>query len=45
MPLPAARDTLQSMRKHCTKAQESAGALELGKYNDFTETYVLDIDE
>jgi len=31
--------------KHCTKAQESAGTLELGKYNHFKETYVLDIDE
>jgi hypothetical protein len=30
---------------HCTKAQESAGTLELGKYNHFRETYVLDIDE
>jgi len=26
MPLPAARHILQSMRKHCTKAQESLGA-------------------
>ena len=31
--------------KHCTKAQESAGTLELGKYNHFRETYVLHIDE
>jgi len=31
--LMPARYILQSMRKHCTKAQESAGALELGKYN------------
>ena len=30
--------------KHCTKAQESAGTLELGKYYHFRETYVLDID-
>ena len=43
--LPAGRDNLQSMRKHCMKVQESAGALQLGKYNHFRETYVVDIDE
>jgi len=31
--LPEGTDTLQSTRKHCTKAQVSAGAIELGKYN------------
>jgi hypothetical protein len=31
--------------KHCTKAQESAGTLEFGKYNHLRETYVLHIDE
>jgi len=43
--LPAARYTLQSMRKRCMKAQESAGLLELGKYNHVKEAYVLDVDE
>jgi hypothetical protein len=43
--LPAARDILHSMWKHCTKAQESAGPLELVKYNHFREAYVLDVDE
>jgi len=43
--IPAARDILQSTRKHCMNAQDSAGTLELGKYNHFRETYVLDIDE
>ena len=31
--------------EHCTKARESAGTLEVGKYNHFREAYVLDIDE
>jgi len=44
MPLLAARDILQSMRKHCTKDQESPGALELGKYNHFREAHVLDVN-
>jgi len=33
------------MRKHCMKALENAGTLELGKYNHFRETYILDIDK
>jgi len=31
--------------KYCTKARESASALELVKYNHSIEAYVLDIDE
>jgi len=31
--------------KHCTKAQQSAGTVELGKYNHLREAYVLDIHE
>jgi len=31
--------------EHCTKARESANALELVKYNHFREAYVLDVDE
>jgi len=31
--------------KHCTKDQESAGTLELVKYNNFKEAYVLDVNE
>jgi len=31
--------------KHCTEHQESAGPLELDKYNHFGEAYVLDVDE
>ena len=27
------------------EAQESAGTLDLGKYNHFREAYVLDVDE
>jgi hypothetical protein len=42
--LPAARYTPQRMWKHCIKAQESAGALEWGKYNHFWKAYVLDVD-
>jgi hypothetical protein len=45
MRLPAARDIPQRMPKHCTKAQESAGALELDNYNHFTDAYMLDIKE
>jgi len=44
MTLPAARDILQSMRKHCMKAQESAGTLKLGKYNHFRDAHSLDLD-
>jgi len=33
------------MRKHCLEVQESAGILELVKYNHFGEAYVLDIEE
>jgi len=36
---------LRYSTKHCTKAQEIAGTLELGKYNHLREDYVLDIDE
>jgi hypothetical protein len=43
--LPAARDIVQSMRKHCMKAQESAGPLEIVKYNRYREAYMLDVDE
>jgi len=31
--------------KHRTKDQESAGTLELVKYNHFKEAYVLDVNE
>jgi len=41
--LLGARYTLYSMREHCMKAQESAGALELGTYNDFRKAYMLDV--
>jgi len=33
------------MRKLCTKAQESTGTLELGKYNHLSETYVLRVNK
>jgi len=33
MPLPAAGYTLQSMRKHCTKAREGPSGLVLGMYH------------
>jgi len=31
--------------KHCTKARERAGAVELGKYNHLREAHLLDVDE
>jgi len=31
--------------EHCTKARESASALELGKYNHLREAHLLDVDE
>jgi hypothetical protein len=31
--------------EHCTKANESAGVLELGKYHDLDEANVLDVNK
>jgi len=43
--LLAAWYILQSTRKHCTRALESAGALELGNYNHTRESYGLDMNK
>jgi len=43
--LPAARNVVQNMGKHCTNAQVSTGLHERDKYNHCGEDYVLDVDE